>query len=577
MSPRPPRGGRPRPPYGYKPRGQKTMDTIPEQKEVPSIRFTNFSSEQSERFLDVYMRLPIYTDMEMSLKIREENNKYTHDLLSSAALLSTPETPPTFPRSHASYIKTPFYPEEAYNIVHSLGVQYGLGGSQTNVMLKEVFVSHIIARQQSDELLVNNENSVRVMLTALTLELYILHNLRHENILNPLKVYTEPTLGRYQIAFAPHVPLRKVMDEIIKQFPDRNSFFDGAEIPQFIVHEVATALAFLLKHKLSHNRISANTIYVNSNGMVRLGDFERCTRYNFPGDYKDPNDPFCHRPSTEYLDIYNLGILYTKLTIPGYIDAMIPQGVFDNPSMLSAHIEGLVNFFDRKHKRNQRKLVCFERLPLKGNQIQFLLTCFNRNTSPNDLLYHPYLRKTPASRRDSLARVIRSLGIPLQSRVSTGHFIAPIEPPTKKSMFETNYPEVEFRLSLIEEGGLSFWNSKFWVPAYDTRYWMVALYDDVIDTYRRVQIYSKYNFQPSDVLTIHATMKKLVEKLDQAYCDFLIGESLVTEAKHIMVEDTIRMGHDSKRRLNIQARIYGITGVQVAETWPKSPPKWIKI
>uniref|UniRef100_A0A7E4V010 Protein kinase domain-containing protein n=1 Tax=Panagrellus redivivus TaxID=6233 RepID=A0A7E4V010_PANRE len=553
MTPRPPRGDRPRPPRGYKPKGKKLMDTIYEEKEMPSIRFTNFSPEQSLKFLENYMRRPVYTDMTMPLKMREQNNRHTQDLLSSAALLSTPAVPPSFPKSHISYIKTPFYPDESKNVIRSLGVQYGLGGSQTNVMLKEVFLSEIILTKQYHEDYAVNEVNIREVLKSLTMELYILHNLRHENILTPLKVYTEPNLGRYQIAFTPHVPLRKIMDETMAQLPGRTCYFDTDDIPRFIVHEVALALEFLVHHKVSHNNVCADTIYINSNGMVRLGDFERCTRNeHIPKAGDDdyiPRSVYYDRPVK---DVHNLATLYTKLIISGYIEKMMGKLRFRYAFELCEFVEDLVNSFDYQLQENPAASI-----PLDANQVQFLLACYKEHASPTDLLDHPYVAEVQPWWRDMLRGIIKVLEIPLKSRVMTGPHVAPLVPPPEKTIFELSNPVIEFELAVEDEGALNHFFTKFVIPANDTRYWMAALYEKVIDTKCKVPVRRPFNYEPPEILAIHVEMEKVLKELDGKYCDW-VEQNPGAAIPHMAIKHWIRVGYNGNRKMMISGRLHSI-------------------
>uniref|UniRef100_A0A7E4V463 Protein kinase domain-containing protein n=1 Tax=Panagrellus redivivus TaxID=6233 RepID=A0A7E4V463_PANRE len=120
----------------------------------------------------------------------------------------------------------------------------------------------------------------RERLIGFALELHILQNLRHPNIVRLLSIHHVQQSVRYELFIEAALPLSYYVREVGPTL-DRDAYniFENDDNPRYILKCVAEVLDHLARHNLILGFPNwLNVIYISLNGVVRVGNFLRAMR-----------------------------------------------------------------------------------------------------------------------------------------------------------------------------------------------------------------------------------------------------------------------------------------------------------
>uniref|UniRef100_A0A7E4UYS2 Protein kinase domain-containing protein n=1 Tax=Panagrellus redivivus TaxID=6233 RepID=A0A7E4UYS2_PANRE len=177
-----------------------------------------------------------------------------------------------------------------------------------NIQLKE---TRLIAAAE----LTRERAELKELLQGKAMELYALHYLEHKNIMKALWTdLSDPDMGLYVTVTKPYVTVRKMMKKSHDHYfhnPVRYHFAVHADqvihrdVIGYICYEVCKALYYLHSKEIYHNNVTADSVYIDRDGNVVLGDFDKAEYVP-----RMQNDIEYHK------DVQGLAILHVHLFHP---------------------------------------------------------------------------------------------------------------------------------------------------------------------------------------------------------------------------------------------------------------------
>uniref|UniRef100_A0A7E4VYP9 Protein kinase domain-containing protein n=1 Tax=Panagrellus redivivus TaxID=6233 RepID=A0A7E4VYP9_PANRE len=136
-------------------------------------------------------------------------------------------------------------------------------------------------------------------LKAQLLNIYGLHYLEHPNLVQALKTFTDVPTGRYWMMTLSQISVKTLMEKVpYGHFKDENGDCPFAD---FVVSCVLAAISFLQNGGLVHNNVKPDTVFIDANGRVQLGDFREMSVF----DKKDPKSVVA--------DVYGAGMVFAYI------------------------------------------------------------------------------------------------------------------------------------------------------------------------------------------------------------------------------------------------------------------------